>query len=104
MFDEKNKTRLSLYGNMFLAVLLGVYAQDIAYFLNNTLKVPLLTGITAATIFSISFFIFPPILATKANRDRKVGKREFNIYLVINILIGIIISFFSLIVLIAWWG
>jgi len=99
---EKNKTRLlQLYASMFLAIVLGVYAQDIAYFLHNNLTIPLLLGLTLATILSILLFLIPPILLSKLC---KVGKKEIKIYLGINTLIGVVISLFSLIVLAAWWG
>lgn len=87
-----------------MAIALGVYAQDIAYFLHNKLAIPLMIGLSIATIFSILLFLSPPILISKLNKKNKVRKKEFNIYLSINILIGIIISAFSLIVLIAWCG
>ena len=98
---ERNKARLHLYGSMFLAIALGVYAQDIAYYLHNNLTIPLLLGLTLATILSILLFLIPPILISKLN---KVRKKEINIYLAINALIGVVISAFSLIVLLAWWG
>ena len=101
MARERNKARLHLYGSMFLAIALGVYAQDIAYYLHNNLTIPLLLGLTLATILSILLFLIPPILISKLN---KVRKKEINIYLAINALIGVVISAFSLIVLLAWWG
>ena len=104
LVEERNKIRMLLYGSMFVAIVLGVYAQDIAYFLYNNLTMPLLVGLSIATIFSILLFLGPPILISKLNKKHKVGKKEFNIYFGINILTGIIISAFSLIVLIAWCG
>jgi len=104
LVKEKNKARLLLYGSIFLAIALGVYAQDIAYFLYNNLAIPLMVGISITTILSMLFFLGPPILVSRINKQNKVGKKEINIYLGINALIGIVISTFSLIILIAWLG
>ena len=99
-----NKVRLILYGSLFLGIALGVYAQDIAYFLHNNLGIPLLVGISLITVISILFFLIPPMLVAKVNKQNKIWKKEVNIYLGINALIGIVISGFSIIVLIAWCG
>ena len=104
LVKEKNKIRLLLYGSMLIAVVLGVYAQDIAYFLYNNLAIPLMVSLSIATIFSILLFLSPPILISKLNKKHIVGEKGFNIYFGINILIGIIISAFSLILLVAWCG
>lgn len=104
MANEKNKTRVFLYGGILIAVVLGVYAQDIAYFLHNNLAIPLMAGLSAATILSILLFLGPPILVSGFNKKHKIGKKEFDIYFGINLLTGVVISAFSLIVLIAWCG
>lgn len=104
LVKERNKIKLLLYGSMLIAVVLGVYAQDIAYFLYNNLAMPLMVGLGVSTIFSIFLFLSPPILISKLNKKHKVEKKAFNIYFGINIIIGIIISAFSLIVLVAWCG
>lgn len=104
LVEKRNKVRLILYGSVFLGIALGVYAQDIAYFLHSNLGIPLLVGISLITVISILFFLIPPMLVSKVNKQNKVWKKEVNIYLGINVLIGIVISAFSLIVLIAWWG
>lgn len=104
LVEEGNKIRVFLYGSILVAIILGVYAQNIAYFLYNNLDIPLLVGLSLITILSILLFLIPPIMRSKVNRRNKVRKKEINIYLGINTLIGIVISAFSLIVLVAWWG
>lgn len=89
---------------MFLAIALGVYAQDIAYFLYNNLDIALLVGISFITILSILLFLIPPILVSKVFKQNKVFKKVINIYLCINIFLGIVISAFSLFVMAMWWG
>lgn len=104
MVEKRNKIKMLLYGSMFVAIGLGVYAQDIAYFLRNNLATPPLAGVSIITTFSILLFLIPPILVSNASKQNKIRKKEFKIYLSINALIGIVISTFSLIVLAAWWG
>lgn len=76
LVKERNKARLLLYGSMFLAIALGVYAQDIAYSLYDNLTIPLMVGISIATILSILFFLSSPILVSKVNKQNKVRKKE----------------------------
>lgn len=104
MVKERDKIRAFLYVSMILAVAIGVYAQDIAYFLYNKLTIHLILGLSITTAVSIILFLAPPILVCKFNKRMEIGDKEFNIYLGINVLIGIMISAFSLIVLIAWLG
>lgn len=104
LVQERNKIRLFLYGSMLMAIALGVYAQDITYLLYNNLVIPLMVGLSIATILSILLFFSPPILVSKFNKQNIVPKKEFNIYFGINTIIAIIISAFSLIVWIAWCG
>jgi len=104
LIAERNKIRILLYGSIFVAIALGVYAQDITYLFYNNLGIPLLVGLSLVTILSILLFVMPPILVSKVNKRNKLRKKEIYIYLVINALIGIVISAFSLIVMIAWWG
>lgn len=104
LVQERNKTRLFLYGSMLMAIALGVYAQDIAYLLYNNLAIPLMVGLSIAIILSILLFLSPPILVSKFNKQNIVPRKEFNIYFGINTIIGIIMSAFSLIVWIAWCG
>ncbi len=104
MIKERNRTRLFLYGSVFVAIELGVYAQDITYFLYENLSIPLIVGLSITTILSLLLFLSQPILVFRFNKQNKVPKKEFNIYFGINTLIGIIISTFSLIVLIVWCG
>ena len=80
---EKSKIRIFLYGSMLIAIVLGVYSQDVAYFLHNSLTVPLMTGLSTAMMLSTLLFFSPPILISKLNKKHKVSKKEFSIYLVL---------------------
>lgn len=104
MAKQGNKMRLGLYGSMIMAIVLGIYAQDIAYFSNRKLAIPLMVGISIPTILSVFLFLGPPILGPRFNKYKGMPIKEFNIYLGLNILMGLIVSTFSLMVLVAWCG
>ncbi len=104
MIRAGNKLGLLLYGCLVAAITLGIYAQDIAYFLHYKLAVPLLLGVGLATALSIILFFAPPILVAGLKKKDLVGGKVYRIYFRINILSAVVISFFSLIVFIAWCG
>ena len=101
---QRNRIRILLYGTMLVAIILGLYTQDIAYFLYYNLTIPLMIGLGVATICSISLFLGPPILISRLNKRHKVGEKAFIIYSGINAVAGIIISSLSLIIFIVWCG
>lgn len=104
MVEKINKVRLVLYGSLFLGSILGIYAQDIAYYLHDNGGIPLLAGVSLATVFSFLFFLIPPMLLARIGEQNNMQSKEINRYLGVNALIGIVISGFSVIVLIAWWA
>lgn len=89
---------------MIVAILLGIYAQDIAYFSNRNLAIPLMVGISIPTILSVFLFLGPPMLVSKFSKQKAMSPKEFNIYLGLNVLLGLVVSAFSLVVLVAWCG
>ncbi len=102
LVQKRNKIRLFLYGSMLMAIVLGVYAQDITYLLYDNLDIPLMIGLSIPTILSIILFFSPSILIPKLDKENIVSEKEFNIYFSINIITATIISSFSFIVWIAW--
>ena len=101
MIKKASKSIFVLYATTIIASLLGIYGQDISYFIyNNIGKFPLEYCITVITITSIILFIIPHILSLRWNaRDKKI-----ELYYIINLLAGGTISVFSMFVLIMWWG
>ncbi|HHX61775.1 MAG TPA: hypothetical protein GX707_13890 [Epulopiscium sp.] len=105
LINEKNKIRVFTYGSMFLALGLGIYGQSISYYLDkNILENLAVYWLTIITIISISLFTIPAILAYRLNKKQKMKKEEFKLYFVINLVVGIMTSLWSLMVLIMWWG
>lgn len=92
-----------MVSSMILATILGIYGQDIAYFLNRTVvtvsPVYFLTIITAA---SVLLFLVTPVLVYKLNINSDIKRYAMTVG--VNFLISIPISLWSLFVLIMWWG
>jgi hypothetical protein len=90
---------------MIIATILGMYGQDISYYIDEKIDVvsPVYC-LTILTVISIFLFLVIPILIYKFTKIPKFEKESFNLYLIINGVIGIPISFFSLFVLAMWWG
>lgn len=85
--------------------MLGFYAQDVAYYLEeNFISINVTYILTAITILSILFFIVPHLLVYNSNRKNKNEKISYTVYFYINILTGVFTSVFSLFVMIMWWG
>jgi len=103
LIKEINKIEVFGYLIMILALLLGVYAQDISYYMSeNTVELLPSYFLRIITITSILLFIIPPILIVKLNKKRNIGKEGFTLYFLINFLIGIPTSMWSLLVFIMW--
>jgi len=88
--------------SLIFATILGIYGQDISYFLNErNPTIELTTVITIVTILSIGLYIINPILLFKFLKLKKV-------YLIACIiassLIGLRISMFSFFVWAMWMG
>lgn len=55
--------KILMYWNMFLATILGIFGQWIAYYIsNNMVKVPTVYCLTVLTVISILLFLIIPIL------------------------------------------
>ncbi|WP_138420833.1 hypothetical protein [Aquibacillus sediminis] len=87
---------------LVIATILGVYAQDISYFLNDTYSViEATTFITLVTFISIGLYIFIPLQFVFQNNDKK---KLFAFYLITSALIGIPTSLWSIFVWGMWMG
>lgn len=99
------KIKLYIYAIMALATIFAVYAQDISYYIDNTFdKISPLYCLRILTLISIILFLMPPILITRLIKNEKVEHKEFTSYFIINSLIGVVFSIFSLFVLFMWWS
>ncbi len=94
-----------MYGIMVLATILGVYGQDISYYINNIIEnFSPLFYLTIITLISILLFLIPPMLIFQFYKKQKDEDKKFNLYFGINAVICATTSAFSLFVLVMWWG
>lgn len=101
----KDKKLNLVYSAMVIAIVLGVYAQDITYYISkNVINIPLGLCIAIITIISLSLFIVPTVIINKNNKNTGSIDKAMRIYLTINAIIGIPVSAFSIFVMIMWQG
>ncbi|MGP4066611.1 hypothetical protein ACTWPF_17085 [Oceanobacillus sp. M65] len=87
---------------LIVATILGIYGQDISYYINDQIPtIELRISITIVTFLSIGLYIFIPILLFISNKVKKVF---FWIYLTLSILIGLPTSGWSFFVWAMWMG
>jgi len=104
LLKGKNHTKwFVMYGIIILATMLGVYGQDISYYINNSIdNFSPLFYLTIITLLSILLFLIPPMLITRFNKKQKNEVEIFNLYFGFNAVIGAMTSAFSLFVLVMW--
>ncbi|MGL5692820.1 MAG: hypothetical protein ACRCXA_01995 [Peptostreptococcaceae bacterium] len=92
--------------NIILATIIGVYAQDITYYIidDSLARNTFLYWLTILTVLSIVLFLVTPILIYRFVEKISTEKRIFIPYLIVNSLIGILTSIFSIFVLVMSWG
>ncbi len=101
----KDKYQNLAYLALVIAIILGVYAQDITYYINkNIINMPLGLLIIIITIISLLLFIAPSILINKNNKKTGEIDKVMKIYMIINVLIAVPVSAFSIFVMIMWQG
>lgn len=87
---------------LIVATILGIYGQDISYFLNEQFPtIELTKAITIVTFISIGLYIIIPILLFIFIKHRKV---LFKIYLIAFVLLGFPITMWSFFVWAMWMG
>ena len=106
--DKIKKFKFLICVNIILATIIGVYAQDIAYYIVDNYSISsselYLYVLTILTVLSIALFFTTPILIYRFTKKTSVEKQIFTIYLIANILIGLQTSMSSLFVLGMSWG
>ena len=94
------KAEFLILGSVILATILGIYGQDMAYFIGDMIETAEpLYALTILTVSSLLLFGATPIFTFKIAR-----KKVFVPYLLVNGVLGIPISLFSIFVLAMWWG
>ena len=90
---------------VLFAILLGVYAQDIASLFGNDLYMIILT---ATTIISIGLFVVATIIEFMILISGKIKSRMssmiLTVVLIITVLIGFFVSWWSFFVMAMSWG
>lgn len=107
MFINKvRKFEIFVSINIILATIIGIYAQDITYYIvGDTLaRTSLLYCLTIVTVISIVLFLTPPLLIYNGIKQSKLSKPVFIKYLMADAIIGSLTSIWSLFVLIMCWG
>lgn len=104
--DKIKRFKFFICGNIILATIIGIYAQDIAsYVIGDSLSGYLyLHWLTILTVISIVLFLVVPILTYKIVKKSAIEKQIFTMYLIANSFIGILTSMFSIFVLIMTCG
>ena len=106
--DKIKKFKLFICVNIILATIIGMYAQDISYYYSGDYSVNnaqlYLYLLTILTAFSIILFFTTPILIYRFTKKISAEKRVFTIYLIADILIGILTSMSSVFILAMSWG
>ena len=87
---------------------LGIYAQSITYFIADYTigrkDFPLIECLTVLTLLSVGLFVMIPIGISYRLKKLGLDKKTFNKYFWTNAFVGVFVSFWSIIVAIAWWG
>ena len=98
------KINIIAYTIMIFASLLGIYAQDISYYIKSYIeKINPIYILTIVTLISIFLFVITPLLVYKYIKKQNIKLDKIIPYLVINMMFAFIVSFWSLFVLSMWW-
>ncbi|API92417.1 hypothetical protein J32TS6_41740 [Virgibacillus pantothenticus] len=90
----------------FIGILLGLYGQDLAYFLNEKVYTAIypIYYLTASTITSISMFLISLLFVYIAAKKKILSKTISSRYAWSIFITGFFISCWSMFVLAMWWG
>ncbi len=104
--DKIKRFKFFICGNIILATIIGIYAQDIAsYIIGDSLSGYLyLYWLTVLTVISIALFLIVPIFTYRFVKKSATKKQIFTLYLIANSFIGISTSMFSIFVLVMTCG
>lgn len=99
---------VTVFFSVLFAILLGVYAQSIANFVNDLFYIPYMITLTATTIISVCLFIVATILEFMILISGKIKLRIssmiLTVVLMITVMIGLFVSWWSVFVMAMSWG
>lgn len=99
--DKNIKVKiLQLYLTLSLAIVIGVYAQDISYYImDNIIDISAQIAIVIISVISGILFIVPSL---RLINRYEIKPQWLNIYIIINFLIALPVLTFQIIVLLFW--
>ena len=100
------KNHAMLLGSFAIATIIGIFGQNMAYFLNeNFFEVAPIFYLAVVTFVSISLNIMYFILVTRLYRKQKLIDMNLMTFLyVMGCFVALLTICWSLFVLIWWWG
>ncbi len=99
------KSQVFISFMFFIATALGIFGQDIAYFLHNLFSSSLpVYYLTFLTIFSIILYLFSLLFIITLIIKNKIDKEKAYLYLFMMVVSMLLTSTWSLFVLSMWWG
>ena len=99
------KANSSIIVTLLLATSLGLFGQDIAYFIDDTIyHTAPYKYLVGATITSILLYLVTIVLIYISGRKNWLDKNTISAYMVITLLIGVFTSLWSVFVTAMWLG
>lgn len=96
---------IRIYIVALLATLIGIYGQDLAYFLHRQFEsLQPVYVLTIATFLSLVLYTCMFIFIYLPYKRQRISQNTLTIYLSIFGTIALLTSCWSLFVLVSWWG
>lgn len=99
------KNNAILISIIILAVIIGVFGQDFAYFLNwISDDLEPVYNLTVLTVISVSLFLIAILMTCFQYIRGKIGTKQLGLFMFLSLIVGLVISGWSIFVLAMWWG
>ncbi|MDX8047212.1 hypothetical protein SH601_14585 [Gracilibacillus sp. S3-1-1] len=100
-----SKINVSIVISLIFVIILEVFAQDIAYFLNHHIvAIWPIHYLTVITIIAVVLYVGTLIVILIQHLKRRITNNKLIAYLYILGITGLFTTFWSLFVLAMWWG
>lgn len=88
------------------ATVLGLFGQALAYFVDENMAndVPPIYYLTIITVISIILYLATPFLVYLLVRFKKIDNKFNDVYILGTVMVGLIVSLWSVFVCLMWWG
>ncbi|GGP13283.1 hypothetical protein GCM10011346_32820 [Oceanobacillus neutriphilus] len=88
-----------------MAIILGIFGQDFAYLLNGIFPESYpIYNLTILTLISIFLFLNSLVMIYFQYKKQRMNKEKLGRYITLFVIAGLLTSWWSLFVLIMWWG